>query len=519
MRVWKIARKRAVPLPPNRKTGYAMTMLPFGTLSIPPRRVLGVLLLCACAVLAATGGARAQEMDLPALITEALQNNPELAAAQSRVTSARHRIPQAKALPDPSVSAGYTNVGLNKYTFGIADDAVWAFGASQTIPFPGKLIQKGKVAQKDAEALDQQLTALRLGMVARVKELYYDLFTAHKTLEILQEKARLLEQAEKAALSRYASGKGDQRDAVIAQTEKYLLLEKVEAVSQRRATLEGMLNAVLNREVRSPLGRPGEPSKTPYKKSLDDLLVKASFDSPDTKARMKKVERAEAKVSQAKAEFVPDVTVAAGYSQKGFRNSQDPLVAAGAGPNGSDVTGSPGYRQKWVDMWGASVSMTIPLFFFMKQAEGLKESKADLAESRYDLEAGKLAIASAIRENYSQLQSAERLAELFTSGTLPKTRQDFQLAMAGYAGGRGDIASVVARLKTVLDYEVQYWAQVAEKHKAVARLESLAGFTDGLTLPKPPDAANGSGPGNGSGPVSGSPKDAVAARHAKTDAQ
>ena len=260
-------------------------------------------------------------------------------------------------------------------------------------------------------------------------------------------------------------------------------------VRQRLSTLEGMLNAVLGRDVKSPLGKPGEPPKAPYKKSLDDLLVKAAFDSPENKARMKKVEKAEAKVSQAKAEFVPDVTLSAGYGQKGYRSSLEPFVATGA--DGTDITGSPGYRQRWIDMWSASASMTVPIFFFMKQAEGLKESKSDLSESKYDLEAGKNMIASSIRENYSMLQSAERLSELISSGTLPKVRQDFQLAMAGYAGGRGDIYAVVSRLKSLLDYEAQYWAQLAEKQKAVARLESLAGITDGLTLPKSPDNANG----------------------------
>jgi outer membrane protein TolC len=461
-----------------------------------PRRspvLVFILAVCVCLVLALTHTARAQTLDLPALVAEALERNPDLSAAQSRVTSARHRIPQAKALPDPSISAGYTNVGSSYYTFGKYNDAQWAFAVSQTVPYPGKLIQKGKVAEKETETLGLQLLALKLSTAARVKELYYDLFVAHRTLEILADKANLLDQVEKAALARYASAMGDQRDAVMAQTEKYMLMEKVEMVRQRLSTLEGMLNSILGREVTSPLGKPSEPPKAPYKRSLDDLLVKAAFDSPENKARMKKVEKAEAKVSQAKAEFVPDVTLSAGYGQKGYRASQEPYMATG--PDGTDITGTPGYRQRWIDMWSGSVSMTVPIFFFMKQAEGLKESKSDLSESKYDLEAGKNMIASSIRENYSMLQSAERLSELISSGTLPKVRQDFQLAMAGYAGGKGDIYAVVGRLKSLLDYEAQYWAQLAEKQKAVARLESLAGITDGLTLPKSPDSSNGSGTG------------------------
>jgi len=467
------------------------------------RRCLFSGIIALACLLVAAANTWAQELDLQSLIGEALKNNPDLAAGQSRVDSARHRIPQSRALPDPSISAGYTNEGLSQYTFGNSYDSVWAFGVSQTVPFPGKLLQKGKVAEKEMETLGLQFQALRLATVARVKELYYDLFTARKTLDILAEKAKLLDQVEKSALARYAAGMGDQRDAVMAQTEKYMLLEKVEMVRQRLSTIEGMLNAILGRDVKSPLGMPAEPSKAPYKRSLDDLLVKASFDSPDTKARMKKVEKAEAKVSQAKAEFVPDVTLSAGYAQKGYKVSQSPLVVTGADSASSDASTPAGNKQKWTDMWSASVSMTVPIFFFVKQAEGLKESKSDLSESRYDLEAGKNMIASSIRENYAMLQSAERLSELFASGTLPKSRQDFQLTMAGYAGGKGDIYAVVSRLKSVLDYEVQYWAQLAEKQKAVARLESLAGITDGLTLPKSLDTGKGAGKDGMPMPASG----------------
>lgn len=475
-----------------------------------PRRPQTALaaVLAACLVLALGRLASAQDMDLHALVGEALKNNPEIAAGQARVTSARHRIPQAKALPDPMVSAGYTNEGLSAYTFGNSYDAQWAFGVSQTIPFPGKLIHKGKAAEKEMEALGHQFNALRLATAARVKELYFDLFAAHRTLELLKDKTRILEQVEKAALARYAAGMGDQRDAVMAQAEKYMLAEKAEMVAQRLSTLEGMLNAVLGRHVKSPLGKPGEPPKTPYGRDLDDLLVKASFDSPEIKARAKKVEKAEAKVSQAKAEFAPDVTLSAGYAQKGYKANQDPLVVTGAGGDMGDVSGPAGNKQKWVDMWTGSVSLTLPLYFFMKQSEGLRESRSDLSEARYDLEAGKNMVAAAIRENYSMVRSAERLSELFASGTIPKSRQDFQLAMAGYAAGKAGIDVVVSRLKAVLDYEAQYWLQLVEKQKAVARLEALAGVTDGLTVPKPLEQAvdQEKRPGGGKKPPQAKPE-------------
>ena len=445
--------------------------------SLAARPGLAVLLLAAVLLaLPGPGPALAADPGLAALLEEALANNPEIHAAASRVQSGKHRVPQAGSLPDPSFSVGYTNEGLQKYTYGNGYDSVWAYSVSQTVPFPGKLIQKNKVASKDVEVLETQLWALRLQTVAKVKELYYELFLAYRTVDLLQERIALFEQVEKAALARYGAGMGDQREAVMAQTEKYMLLERVEMARQRLQIAEGQLNAQLGRQVLTPVPRPAEPPKGPYPETLEALLAKASFDAPDTRTRQKRLEKAQTKVTAAQQEFFPDVTLTAGYASKGYKLSQAPTTS------GEDASGPAGQSQRWGDMWSGAVSVTIPLYFWTKQAEGLKESKADLQEARRDLESIKNMTAAAIRENFVMVKTAERIADLYASGTIPKTRQDFELAVAGYAGGKGDISGVIARLKTLLDSEVQYWTQLTDKQKAVARLEGLTGLGEGFAL-------------------------------------
>ena len=71
-------------------------------------------------------------------------------------------------------------------------------------------------------------SAAKLRLAARIKELYYDLFLAHKTIDILKERTDLFSRVEDAATARYASGMGSQQEVVMAQTEKYMLLEKEE---------------------------------------------------------------------------------------------------------------------------------------------------------------------------------------------------------------------------------------------------------------------------------------------------
>lgn len=57
---------------------------------------------------------------------------------------------------------------------------------------------------------------------------------------------------------------------------------------------------------------------------------------------------------------------------------------------------------------------------------------------------------------------------------IPKTYQDFELALAGYVTGKVEAITVINRLKSLLDFELLYWGQFVEREKAIARLEAIA---------------------------------------------
>ena len=393
----------------------------------------------------------AQELKLNDLIEEALKNNPEILAAQARAEAAKYKIPQAKSLPDPMVMFGYQNDSWNEYTYGESSDSQWMFSASQMFPFPGKRSLKEKMAEKDAESIEASYAATQLKTIAKVKELYLDLFLAYKNIDLIHDKTSLFSRIEEAALARYSSGMAPQQEVIMAQTEKYMLMEKEEMFKQKIQALEAMLNSTLGRgDVNTSLGRPVEPVSAAFPATLDELLEKAYNNSPEIKAREKMIAGAEAKVQMAKREYYPDFTINAGVSKR---------------------------RGMFDDMWSLTSTINIPLYFRSKQRQGVFEAQASLSEAQSEREAIKLMIASAIRDNYSMFTAAERLTELYQSALIPKTYQDFESAIAGYVTGKVEAITVISRLKALLDYELLYWGQVTERGKAIARLEAITGET------------------------------------------
>jgi outer membrane protein TolC len=411
--------------------------------------VTAALLLCAAPVIAADGAVGT--LELQPLISEALQNNHDVWVAESRWQSSSSKVKLAGSLPDPMVMIGYQNEGWNQYTYGKMEGAQWMYSVSQMFPFPGKRALKEEMAERDAETAAAMHRAARLGAVAKVKELYYDLFLTYKDLDLVRERTSLFSRVEEAALARYATGMGQQQEVLMAQTEKYMLLEREVMLDQKRKALEAMLTSAVGRDQSAPLGRPVEPDPAPVPASEEELVRQALENSPEVASRERMLRASEAGIHMAQKEYYPDVTLAG-------------TVFSRSGP--------------FEDMWSLTATFNIPLYYKSRQGQALASARAMSSAAVHDLAGIKTMLASSVRENYSMVRSADQLMDLYRTGLIPKTRQDFELSLSGYRTGKVEGIIVLNRLKAFLDVETSYWTQFAAREKAIARLEALTGTGD-----------------------------------------
>ncbi|MDA8174766.1 MAG: TolC family protein [Nitrospiraceae bacterium] len=430
-------------------------------------KLLWLALLAAAVIIsqaigaAATGQAQpvppesAPAVRLQALVDEALANNPGVASSGLLVSARRHRIPQAKSLPDPMVSFGYQNEGWDRYSWGDRQMAQWMFGASQKFPFPGKLGLQGKIANEDALSAEQSYEDIKLQITRRVKDLYYDLLLNYKGLDIINQRYGLFTELERAALARYSAGLAPQEEVILAQTEKYTLLEKKQEITQKITADNAMLASVLGRSGTGvSIGRPEETVYFLNAATAAPLVNAAVSNSPRIKALQRMVDKAGAEVAFAKKQYYPDFTVAGQVDKK-----------AGA----------------YMDDWSLVTSVNIPLYYKTKQREAVEEAGSLLAKAKEDLQAGKLSISSDIENYFSVAGSSKNLMQLYKDGLVPKTYQDFESALSGYTAGTVSALTAINRLKALLDYEFKYWQQFTERQKAIAGIEALTGRTSYIT--------------------------------------
>jgi len=395
-----------------------------------------------------SNSAAGQEYHLQDLVIEALQNNPEIQASQARLDASRYRIPQAKSLPDPMLMFGYQNDRFSKFTYGTSEDSQFMISASQAFPFYGKRALKEKMAQLDSESIESMHRNLALKTESKVKELYYDLFLAYKNLDLFIQREDILNRIESIAVSRYSSGAGTQQEVLMAQTEKYMLLEREEMQRQKIATIEAMMLSALGRNSGSLNGRPAEPRPQVLNMGLEKAIETAWERSPEIQSRDRMLEAGRARVEMARKEYYPDFT-----------------INASVFPRGDEYT----------NMWSLTGTFNIPLYFRNRQNMGVKEADASLVQAAREKDAIRNMLAASLRENYSMLAASEKLINLYSKGLIPKATQDFELAVSGYGTGRTEAIVTITRLRTLLDQESLYWAQLMEREKAIARIAALTG--------------------------------------------
>src|SRR5262245_46685317 len=283
-------------------------------------RVFSVVFVSSALLVSASAtGQTPARVRLDDLVAEALAKNPDIVAAQRRYDAARQRPAQENSLPDPMLSAGYNSSGnlLPGAGLGTEPTANIGFMVSQELPYPGKRELRASIAAREADAESQQIEAVRLSVVARVKQAYYRLAYTAAVTDVLTRNRDLLTTLLKVSENRYTVGEAAQQDVIKARTQISILDLQLERVRQERATREGALNALLARPVATSMGDPEAMQLTAFCVSLESLVDASHANAPMLKRDQIMIARSQLAIDAARKEYKPDFGVSGGYYYMG----------------------------------------------------------------------------------------------------------------------------------------------------------------------------------------------------------
>ena len=125
--------------------------------------------------------------------------------------------------------------------------------------------------------------------------------------------------------------------------------------------------------------------------------------------------------------------------------------------------------------WAGMIGVTVPLWFFEKQAFGVKEMKADLNMLKVEYKGKELSVLFDVSEAYARANSDKKLIELYESAFIPQAEGAFNAQMKGYEVQTSDFLSVVDSWRMLLSFKIDYYKTILDFRMALADLERAVG--------------------------------------------
>lgn len=391
--------------------------------------------------------AQTGEVTLTDLVAEAQSRHPAIASATQMVESGKARISIARALPDPSISIGWMGSAA-PFTVMRGDPSSYrSFAAMQEIPLGGKLGLRGLIAQRGVEVGNIDVELARRQVAAEVKTSYYEYFYFTRALEITARNKDLLQKLNKIAQVRYQVGKATQADVLRSHVELSRLQQKVALLTQQQHLALARLNSALLRPVDTPFGAPSSVELRELDRDVSSLVALAKQNDAELQRRRILLERNGAGIQLARKEAVPDVAVGYMYQQ----------------------------RPAMPDMQGWTFTVNIPVFYKTKQAQMVSEAVADSRATEHSIRDREREIALQIQEQYLLVKAAEKLLKLYAEGIVPQSSLALESSLASYEVGSTDFLTLITNFLTLLDYETEYYRELANQKISLAKLEPIVG--------------------------------------------
>lgn len=398
----------------------------------------------------AQSGQSPDSTPLRQLVEEAEANNPEIGAAQQGWAADNQMSRQASALPDTDVMVQSLSVGSPRPGAGFSnsDFAYVGFGASQQIPYPGKRGLRGRVAELQAASTHEQIDAVRLDVVERLKAAYFELAYAQNAINVLDSSDQLLSQVEQSAEAQYRVGKGNQQDVLKAQLQHTKILNELAMQRQQVAALQAELKRLLNRDQMSPKIVADTLAPTALMKTPEEIRSVLREHNPDLRSRAQLTDRGAAQVELAQRERRPDFGVQYMYQHTG---------------------------DNFRDYYMATFSLNLPNRSRTKAA--IAEATARQAQAKADYEAQLRSVEAEVERELAGLHASEERIKIYREGLIPQSESTFKAGLAGYQSDRQDFETLLSSFLDLLQLQLEQQKEILAHEQSIARLERLTGVT------------------------------------------
>lgn len=406
---------------------------------------------------------------LDSLVVEALDSHPGIQAALTRILALEAQVPQAGALPDPTLSVGLMNLPLPDFNLSADGMAMASFQLSQTLPPRGLRHAREESAQARVAVARARVEVARWSVTTQLREAYFELLLVEMAEEVHHEAHLALEAFAASAEAAYTQGLAPQQDILRAQTELAAIEEHLAELRQRRSVALAGINSLLGRDSRESV----EVTLPGWAEDFLDAdpgpgVLTSYLTNPELGGGFPTL----AQLQEEAVRNHPELLLARGQGEVARREMQ---VARLDRRPAISVTGGYGMRSGRADMFSAGISVPLPVFRGRKQDQVIRESE-------FEWEAEELGVASlerSVREEvaraHADLIRAREQVILLEEGVIPQARATVESSAAAYRQGEVDFVSLMEAYAVLFRNEIELAHLTAGLGQELARLEQAVG--------------------------------------------
>ena len=402
--------------------------------------------LWSCAALALVAfSAQAQSLSLQDAQRRAVERSRQVVAQNAAVTASREMAVAAGQLPDPVLKMGIDNLPVNGADqFSVTRDfmTMRRIGVMQELTRGNKRVLRAQRFDREAEKSLAEKDAAIASIQRNTALAWLDRYYAEAMVAVIAEQAGQVKTEIVAAEGAYRGGRGSQAEVIAAHSTLAGLEDRASEFRRRVSTAKTNLARWIGDGADAPLAlRPGIDTIRIDTQALESHLAQ----HPDIAILAKQAEIAETDARLAQAGSTPDWSVEVAYQQRGPAFSN--MVSVG-------------------------VSIPFPWDRANRQDReiGAKLAMADQARAqREEMLRGHV---GEVRVMIAEWQNGrERLAR-YERDLIPLARERAKAALAGYQGGKTNIADLLLARRN----ETEVRMQAVQLEMETARLWAQLSF-------------------------------------------
>ncbi len=378
------------------------------------------------------------------LVTNALQNNPQLKVARSQIAIYEQKVAPAGAKMDPMLGIEFMNRMVPRPFTYMDSDTMDTIRLRQEFMSYGKRTTKRDIAEKEVELRKWEVAEAEYMLTGEIFNMYYDLLENAVQLDQVKKNRELLSALMDIIRARYELNQVMQSDLIMVQmryTETYereIMLEEMRRTMI--AKLAGMVGVPME-DLEFDLSLNGEGIEVPENVTL--LVESALSRHPESFWIDTRKSQVELMKKLARKEYQPDYALELSY----------------------------GYRQMFPDMFSLGIMFNLPIYKRQKQDAMYMEASAMEKEVELMREMLYNDIRSSCQEKIVQMAELKRRLELFENTLLPQVRATFDSALASYQVNMDQFAVLIDAALALIEMETEYRIATVNEGRATALLD------------------------------------------------